>query len=151
MIVDNIKNVKRYFCLGKRFDTALEYLKSTDFSKFDAGDYDIDGKNIYMLIRDYSTKTKEECEWEAHKKYIDVQYVAEGGEMCGYSDVSFLKEKSFVKDKDRLELEGNGDFIKLEKGFFIILFPEDAHMPGVTFDKPSNVRKVVLKVLMDEF
>ena len=41
---------------------------------------------------------------------------------------------------------GSGDFVLMPAGTFIILCPQDAHIPGTNVDQPSPVRKVVIKV-----
>ena len=36
--------------------------------------------------------------------------------------------------------------IRLKEKEFMILMPQDAHMPSIAIDKPSYVKKVVVKV-----
>ena len=45
-----------------------------------------------------------------------------------------------------LLLEGEGDFLAMVPGTFIILGPQDAHMPQIAAGAPGEVRKVVIKV-----
>jgi hypothetical protein len=54
------------------------------FSKVEPGRIEIDGNAIFALIQEYQTVPSEEKKPEAHRKYIDVQYVFQGSEIIGY-------------------------------------------------------------------
>ncbi len=45
-----------------------------------------------------------------------------------------------------LSFSGEGDFLALGPGDFMLLFPEDAHMPRIAVGAPAPVRKVVVKI-----
>jgi YhcH/YjgK/YiaL family protein len=152
MIIDSINNCHNYFSLNTRFSTAFEYILSNDFSKFEPGRHDVDGNEIYVMVSDYNTKNISECKWEAHRKYIDIHIVAKGIESFGFANLDSLKVvQNYTDEKDVLLLEGEGDFVKLGKETFIITFPQDAHMPGVVFDSPGQVKKAVVKVKVGMF
>ena len=113
MIIDKIENSHRYVDLGKRIEKAFKYINYTDLKNIQPGKYEIDEENIFALISEYKTKPESEGKLEAHRKYIDVQYVISGEELMGYSPlgnqqilepykeendiVFFTGEKSFVK------------------------------------------------------
>ncbi len=152
MVIDKIINCHNYFPLNTRFSTAFEYLLGTDFTKMEPGKYDVDGNEIIALVQDYQTKSITDCKWEAHRKYIDIQFMVNGTENFGYANLDSLKTvQDYNDEKDYLLLEGEGDFLKFDKDYFIIAFPQDAHMPGIVYDTPSQVRKVVLKVRIGYF
>ena len=65
-------------------ERALEYLKKTDFSKLEDGRYEIEGDRIYATVSRYQSKPWNECRPEAHRRYADVQYMAEGQELIGW-------------------------------------------------------------------
>jgi YhcH/YjgK/YiaL family protein len=78
--------------------------------------------------------------------------MASGTENFGYAHLDSLKtSQEYDDEKDFLLLEGEGDFLKFDKDSFIIVFPQDAHMPGIIFDTPNKVKKVVLKVRIGQF
>lgn len=150
MIIDHIDNVSFYYGLGDRIVKALEFLKNNDFSNMECGTYEIDGSNVYAMVKRYESKPIEKGLWEAHRKYIDVQYVVEGEEKIGYSNLSSMQEvQEYNPEKDFLELKGTGDFFVLEKGKFAIFTPQDVHMPEIASHSTKNVTKVVIKVLID--
>ena len=130
--------------LYKRVIDGLDYLTSTDFSKMEDGRHEIN-EDMYVNVQTY--QTKEDALFEAHRDYIDIQYVIDGEEQIGVTDYSSCSESiPYDKEKDIEFLEGNGVFYPLRAGEYMILYPEDAHKPSITLDKQSTVRKAVVKV-----
>ncbi len=152
MIVDKLENIGLYSDLGKRISRALLFLKQNRFEEMKDGRYEIDGKNIYASISRYRTKPVENGKWESHRKYIDVQFIAEGKERIGYSHLSgMVVQEEYNEEKDVQFLNGAGDFITAEKNTFLILFPQDVHMPGISAEnnQQDEVIKVVVKVKVE--
>jgi len=151
MIIDQLKNARLYQGLGGNLKKAFDYLAGQDFSAIEPGRYDIDGDTVYALVQRYDTKPRGKGPWEAHRRYIDVQFVASGIETLGWTNIGNLTEtQSYVADKDYLLLDGSGDFVTARTGDFLVFFPEDAHMPCLAHDQPAPVLKVVVKVLVEE-
>ena len=149
MIIDNIKNAEQYYSYGERFQKALEYLQVTDFGLTENGIHELDGKNIFAIVTEYDTKPITEGKWESHLKYYDVQFIASGEEKIGYvfkDKVKLLQE--YNSDNDFMLWEGDGDFITAKAGDFLILGPDDVHMPSIQVNGPSKIKKVVVKVLI---
>lgn len=148
MIIDKIEDAYLYYGLGERIKTALKYLENLDLSKFKPGKYEVDGSVVFASCDEYVTNPIESGKWEAHRKYIDVQFVAEGTELIGYSNIESMKiSEQYDRDKDILFLEGDGDFLTMNEGTFMILMPHDVHMPGRYDKEPGPVKKIVMKVL----
>lgn len=149
MILDIVDNIERYFCLGKRIKKALEYIRDNDFSTIEKGKHLIDGENIFALVNDYDTKLNNECLMEAHKKYIDLQYMYEGSELIGHQILSNQETTvEYNKDLDYAIFKpDNYSILILEKGQFVLFFPNDLHMPGIMNKKSEKVRKIVIKIL----
>lgn len=147
MIIDKLENSKFYENLGERIRKALNYLKETDFSKTDAGKYEIQGNDIFVMVSEYNTKDVSEGRLESHRNYIDVQYVAKGFEQIGYVPLNNQKpDVEYDEENDISFYSGEKSFTKLEEGMFAIFFPADIHMPGIKLDNPVRVKKVVVKV-----
>ena len=51
--------------------------------------------------------------------------------------------------KDVEFLTGDGAFVQLAAGDFVVLWPGEAHMPGMANGAPAPVTKVVVKIRMD--
>ncbi|MEG8946141.1 YhcH/YjgK/YiaL family protein [Rosettibacter firmus] len=151
MIYDQLKNAHLYFNLGNRIQKAFEYLLNTDFTNLDAGKYEIDGDNIYAVIQNYDTKPITAGKWEAHKKYIDIQYIVSGKEKMGYSNsIKMIVTEEYNQEKDVMFLKGNGNFLIAEEGYFALFFPSDVHMPGIAVNLSTPVKKVVVKVKVED-
>jgi YhcH/YjgK/YiaL family protein len=137
-----------YAKLNSRIELGLNFLKSNNCSTMEPGKYEIDGKNVYALIQAYQTKPKDAGVWEAHRRYIDIQYVADGIERIGYTNLNTLTvSQPYDKENDFELFKGHGDFLTMNAGTFAIFAPQDAHMPGVAPEHAGRVRKVVVKVL----
>lgn len=148
MILDRLENAAHYFGLGERIAAALRYLQSNDCTQLAAGKIAIQGEQIYALVQDNTTRPREQGVWEAHRKYIDVQFVAAGVEEMGYANIETLTVKKPYDDQaDYALFAGPGCFVRVPAGSFAIFFPQDGHIPGSAVDdQPAAVRKVVVKV-----
>ena len=150
MIIDQLTNSSLYLGVHKRLAVAFDYLRKTDLAKVEPGTYEIDGRKVYAMVQQYETKIKEKGRWEAHRKYIDVQYVHKGQERFGYANLRELKAGMYEEAKDFLPLEGGGgDFFVVREGTFVVLLPQDGHMPGIAVSTPQPVKKFVVKVALD--
>ena len=147
MIADKLERAALYSGLAPRIRTALEWLQATDLNALPVGRVDLDGDNLFALVQEYDTKPRDDGVWEAHRKYIDVQYVVRGRERMGYIPVEVITvTKEYDAEKDYLNGTGNGSFIYAPMGMVFVLWPGDAHMPGMQVDGPEPVRKIVMKV-----
>jgi len=150
MIIDKIENANLYKNLGDRIQKSFDYIKQTNLKNLKPGRYDIDGDNIFALISEYQTKPEAEGKLEAHRKYIDVQFVIEGEELMGYAPLGNQEIlEPYKEENDIIFYKGEKVFIKVPEGMFAIFFPEDVHMPGIQVEKKSLVRKLVIKVKVD--
>jgi len=146
MIFDTLDNLARYEGLGHDLPRALKFLSETDLTTLRIGRTDIDGENLYVLAQEYVTKPAAEGKWEAHRKYIDIQFMASGIERMGFAHLRFMQVGEYIPEKDFQALSGTGSFVDVFAGSFVIFFPEDGHMPCLCVEEPQQVRKVVLKV-----
>ena len=80
MICDTLANIGTYTGISKRLAKGLNLLRETDFSTMEAGKYEVDGKDLFYMIQSYQSKEKNDTP-EAHRKYIDIQYVLSGEEI----------------------------------------------------------------------
>ena len=147
MIIDKLINAHLYSGLGERINKAFAYLKETDFTKMELGKYEIDGDNIFALVNEYNTKDESEGKLEAHKKHIDVQFVAKGSELMGYAPLKNQKViDGYSEQNDITFFNGEKSFTQVDEGMFAIFFPTDIHLPGIKVNEKSYVKKVVIKV-----
>lgn len=149
MIVDKIENAQFYFPLSPGIKKGLQYLLREDLTEKENGKYEIDGENVFVSIQDYETKPESEGRFEAHKKYIDIQFIIKGKEKLGRADIRDCTfETEYDEENDIVFLNGSGSFVNAHKGTFLIFTPDDAHMPCLSQDEKNYVKKAVVKVLM---
>jgi YhcH/YjgK/YiaL family protein len=148
MIYDVLDNSQLYEGIHKSLKTALAFLRSNDLAAMRVGRIDLEGDSIYVLVQEYMTKPTDQGKWEAHKRYIDVQYLMSGSERVGFTNIETMKLGTYNPERDFQPMTGDGQMIELSAGSFLILFPQDAHMPGLEMNSSSFVKKVVVKCLI---
>lgn len=131
---------------------AVEYIKSSDFTVMEPGEYPIDGDLIYAKVFDLTSKEVKDTKPEVHKNYIDVQFWVSGEEMMGFAPKK--ADYPVVEAHEEQDLYFLGDvkdetFIKAVEGDYMVFFPNDIHRPGTVVDGPVTYRKVVVKVSVD--
>ena len=149
MIVDKIENAGLYKGLSAGVTRGLELLKDVKIAGQADGRYEVDGDNLFYMIQRYQTKDKDEMLFEAHKDYIDIQWIFDGEESIGYALTETLGEAVQPYKPDVAKYADPKIFteVKLAKGMFAIFFPDDAHKPCYDYrDGKSNVHKLVVKV-----
>ena len=141
-----------YFKNKDRWDKAFTFLKTSDLAKLELRRYDIDGDNLYAPVSEYLTNNLEGSKFEAHQKYIDIQYIITGKEQIGIAPLSMKKEVLLPYDSTKdveLMTVTQGTYLKATPDRFFIFFPSDAHSPGLKDGENSQVRKIVVKVKVD--
>lgn len=141
-----------YYKHKDRWDKAFVFLKINDLVNMEVRRYEIDGDNIYAPVSEYMTKNEEDARYEAHQKYIDIQYVIKGNELIGVSPMDRQKEilQPYNPEKDVMFLTVDPiTSYKATPDRFFIFFPDDAHRPGVKDGEIAQVRKVVIKIKVD--
>jgi biofilm protein TabA len=146
MIVDRLGNRAVDAHLPSRVRQALEYLRTTDMNAIQLGRHEIDGDRLFALVQEYTTRPANECVWEAHRKYIDVQYVVRGVERMGHAPLARMVVRTpYDPERDVTLFERGDAFVTVNEGAFAIFGPDDVHSPCVAANDPAPVRKVVVK------
>lgn len=139
---------KQYFKDSARWEKAFEFLEKSNLESLKTGRYELDGGNLFVNVDEYITKNEDNCRFEAHKRYADIQYLVYGEEKIGIAALKNTKEivpyDSFKDISFYTSHQNNYRLANPEK--FFIFFPEDAHRPCVKTDENIKVRKVVVKV-----
>ena len=152
MIIDKIANLKNYPAFGERLARGLDIICNTDFENIKDGKYIVDVDNIFYSVSRYKTRTLEQSRFEAHKKYIDIQFIAKGEELFGHSPLEELNMVTPYDDNNDIAFYDRPvsfSKIKFSQGMFAIVWPQDGHMPCVSMDQETDVLKIVVKVRTD--
>ncbi len=144
----------------KKFDIAFQYLEQAvengtkvnqRLLNLPVGAFEkrvLDDMN-FALEQVYNSKLREECFFESHNSYIDVQFILDGEETIEVSNNQTLQITSqYNEDMDLIKYDDtkSASSLKLQKGDIAIFFPEDAHMPCLQTNKSEKVVKTVVKV-----
>ncbi len=150
MIFDTLNNIENYKGLGNVYK-ALEFLKRTDFKAMELGRYELEGDDIFYMVQEYSTDPQKTVS-EAHKKYIDIQFMVEGEELIGVAPIDCEKEETeAIPQNDVWFYNCKTEAITLIENSFMVLYPNDLHCPGVATNGVARAcRKVVVKVKVEK-
>ncbi|MEZ5386240.1 MAG: YhcH/YjgK/YiaL family protein [Prosthecobacter sp.] len=152
MILDTLANAAHYESLNSRFAKAFAFLRTVDGTQA-LGRHDLDGDDCFALVQTYETKPMEKALFEAHRKYIDVQFIQSGRETILWAPLASMKEETMaysgVKEAALWKLVPDVTPLHMSAGHFAILYPEDAHAPCIEWEKPEQVFKVVVKVAVE--
>ena len=149
MIYDTLEHAGQYRKLSGNLAKALDYLTGTELETVEAGRVEIDGERVFALFQSYETKPENDRP-EAHRKYIDIQYLIEGEELIGVAPLASMERVAeAAPERDIWFYEGETAKLPLGGGRFAILFPQDAHAPCIAAGECRPVRKVVVKVAVE--
>ena len=128
----------------ERIQKAVAYIREGKLDNLECGRHDLfDG--MYVNVSQY--QTKKSGVFEAHRKFIDIHYLLEGSEFIEVTDVAKLKiTKEYDAQADALLGTAEGSSYLWKKGQFMVVFPEEAHMPGLKTAEDIEVKKAVVKV-----
>lgn len=148
MVYDNIKNIELYRGLSEDIYAGLKFLSSVD-SSIENGVHSI-SENVKAIVSEYETKDINPNGFEAHREYLDIQYLIHGKEIIKCKPINgLIVTKEYDAEKDYLlmsdELDNTSDFL-LGDGYFALLYPDDAHEPQLCVGESETVKKVVVKI-----
>ena len=142
MIICPWKDIKKYASLLPGIEEAFDAVNA--LTDYEAKTYPLsDGNRFFVAVG--TTKAPDVA--EAHRKYLDIQYIVKGKEVVGWADLNDCRiVGEFNEEKDIGKYEGDFEFININEGICYVAFPEDAHMPGRHLEEPNDFVKVVVKL-----
>ena len=154
MVIDRLDHAAQYYALGKGLETALRWFAAyADDGRDLPVKTVLDGERIFINGVNYTSEAKPQGQLEAHKKYIDVMYVAEGEEKFFYKPIAEVKHVTMPYDAEKecqlAEIDADAAQVRFSAGHFLIFFPQDGHLAAQLWDKPCKVRKFIAKVAVD--
>lgn len=150
MIAANIGCADLSESLRARLSRAFAFLRTHDFSALQEGRYEVD-TDMFFLVQRYVTHPESEARYEAHRRYVDIQYLLSGQETLYWADIAHMTPLvPFDAQKD-IGFYGNAPrhgSVSLHAGELAVFFPQDCHKPSFHPEgrEPSSVEKVVVKV-----
>ena len=149
--VCNSKFEKAFLYIEKLQDKNSSEYKSISNTKVDECNKIVLDENCFVLEQSYITKDKENCLFESHKKYIDIQYMFEGDEIMEVENVNNLDVSSIYDEKldyAKHFQTTKSSSLKIKESEMAIFYPFDAHMPCIKIDENKKIIKAVFKILV---
>lgn len=146
MILDRLENAEKYFNMHPDFEKAFTFLRQNNLAELPDDRYDIDGDRVFCMMSKAQGRSRAEAKLEAHRKYIDIQYVLAGSDDMGWKPTSECKlvETPYNAENDIVFFNDTPDsWTQVPAGSFVIFFPEDAHAPLVS---DTEIHKAVVKI-----
>ncbi|MCL2744356.1 MAG: YhcH/YjgK/YiaL family protein [Planctomycetaceae bacterium] len=153
MIYDTIENLQKYLPQDLRKEV-LGFLASLT-PEIPVGKHAIRGEDIFVNVNSYTTEPAEKRPWEAHRKYIDIQYALAGSEFSQQFPTAVLagadKEAKYDAENDVIFFKNTGAevnavLLSSDVKSFAVFFPQDAHKPGISVNTPVEIKKVIFKI-----
>ena len=142
MIICPWKDIKKYAPLLPGIEEAFDAVNA--LTDYEAKTYPLSNDNRFFVAVG-TTKAPDVA--EAHRKYLDIQYIVKGKEVMGWADLADCQiQGEFNETKDIGMYAGDFTFTTINEGICYVVFPEDAHMPGRHLDVPNDFVKVVVKL-----
>ena len=139
--------------MNPNWKIAFDWLKAEKWkNNLPDGKSEIAGDKVYVNHQKYKSKPIENCRYETHQRYADIQILLSGTELidvCVKDDLKVTEPYSAEKDVEFQE--GNSALVHrvvLSYPMALVLFPEDAHKPCIANGNPADVEKIVLKVAL---
>lgn len=149
MILDTLNNAARYAGLRVGCSEAFGFLDQPGVADLPDGKYEIMGERVYAIVDRTQGRKVSDGQLEAHRKYLDIQYVISGDESMGWRPRAGLANSvAYDEERDLEFLEGDPEsIVRIPPGSFAVFLPSDAHLPLIG-DGP--IHKVVVKVAVGD-
>ena len=125
MIVDKIENHRSYHLPGE-LQTVAEYMATHDLTLLDPGNYRLPN-GMLMCVDEYIPQQKKEPYYRGNEEKTQLRYLIEGSERLGYANKKEMTFVSLISD-DQAIYAGEGGFLRIRPGTFVVLFPQDCYM-----------------------
>ena len=145
MIICPFKEIGRYAAVIPGLEEAIKTIEN--LPNMEPATYPLSNGKV-VVNAPALTRDGEGRDLEAHRNYLDIQYIVEGEEYMGYAPIDALSVSvEYNEQKDCSMHSGPCEFIRIPAGFCFVVFPEDAHLPQVHLNgKQTEERKILVKL-----
>lgn len=153
MFLGNIQNPNTYDKLIRNAAIldALAWIRQMPRDQA-TGIFELQGKDVFVNVHGYDTLPREDCRFESHRQYLDLQYCIAGGELIDHARLGLVKpETPYEEERDLLFHHPAGEFsvLRMAPGDFALFWPEDVHRPRVSDGRNPSVQKLVVKIALN--
>ena len=110
---------------------------------------DLLGEKLSVRVLRRETAPRDDCRWETHREYVDLQFILGGGEVIDWSPATKLTLDDSYDEAADVQFYGPAEAdlsLPMREGLFVFLFPGDAHRPMIEDGVNDHVHKVVAKI-----
>ena len=104
---------------------------------------------LFATILRRETLGRESARWEAHREYVDLQYIISGGEVIDWAPSARLAavgDYNGEKDVQFYAAAPANVALPMIEGLFAFFFPSDAHRPMISNGSDYFIHKAVVKI-----
>jgi biofilm protein TabA len=149
MILSSLNDADQFAALRPGFAAAIAFLRSGQCDTLPLGKHAIDGDRLFVLIAEDAGRGHAGAPLEAHRRYIDIQYVMCGVDTMGWRSLTDCENPraEFDVTKDIIFFDDEpSTWFDVPAGSLTVFYPNDAHAPLAGNERP---RKAVVKVAFD--
>ena len=148
MIYSTLTESKHIESLHPKFKQLFDYVKEHDLLRQETGRITLDGDNLFINNVNPQMVSADEQVLEVHQRYLDVHIPLDKPETIGIKPLGIctdLKSEFNSEDDYALYSDKPTNYVTLQPGEFLIVYPHDAHAPIIGEGK---IRKLIAKVLI---
>ncbi|MBA61276.1 MAG: YhcH/YjgK/YiaL family protein [Planctomycetaceae bacterium] len=146
MIFDRLSNATNYYGVATLIEKGFGFLNRSDLALLEDGVHEVQGREVFAIIARGNGVGRERAMLEAHREYLDIQYVIDGTDTIGWLERDFVQRVKNPYDREK-DLEFFFDrpesWVQVPAGSFAIFLPQDIHAPLAT---TQYAHKAVVKV-----
>ena len=139
---------KQYAENTGEWDAVIDFFRTADLCSLQTGKHVLTSNGTFASVQRYVTR--ESGEFEAHRKYIDIQYVVSGKEVIELAERKDLGTETVPYDQDKdIEFYSSAENfsrLHMKAGDSAVFFPSDAHKPCLSDGERADVVKIVVKI-----
>ena len=149
MIYAKLSDAPAYRGIHPRLDRTLALLTPEFLASVETQTQKLEEDDLYVTRFDVITSREKGRLFEYHRDYLDIFTLTAGEERV---DIAEPEAVALCEQRDdywggTAEAEQH---ITLRPGFFLVLFPGDAHRPGMAVDSPQGASRIVFKIRFKE-
>jgi YhcH/YjgK/YiaL family protein len=154
VIVTTLADLQKQMAPLPHLAEALDFLRQGSWG-YAKNRVDICGQDVFALLQSYETKVAgSPVTFEAHRQYLDIQYLVEGEEIIFWKHSSQLAATMPYDDAKDFWLgqaaTRDAVSVHLTAGQLAVFFPTDAHAAMYAADKPGTLKKIVIKIILSD-
>lgn len=153
MIYGQIDNFAGSQTHGERVHQAFAFLQGNRSSLLQEGRHEIAGDAVFAMVSCTETRPQTSMRLENHHRYADLHFLLSGEEHTWVDFCAGATPAEVYNPDADIEFylpSATARPLLLSGDRFLLVWPGEAHAPCVALDTPQPVRRLVIKILVDD-